>query len=115
MELASNLTFQSFSNLLSILFKLLPTEKCKKYIVEVPFDVINRLKKYMVDNKMLPNYYRFYINNLSIGSIVNLSKYYIHYAIPKNVETKNLPIIMECKFTQKFMAIYFYLDTNKRA
>lgn len=118
-ELFSFLSFENFSQVLDQLSKLLSHPKCKKYIIDIPFDVVSRLKKCLVEEKRtdkpkLNNYHRAFLGHLSIGSLVNMSKFFVHFEVPRNLAaTKDLPILLEIKYLQRCMAIYFYLDTSR--
>lgn len=113
-SLISSLSYKNFEDLITILFKLIPKEKSKRFIIEVPFDVINRLKKHMFERRMLPPVYRFCVLNFSMGSIVNLTKYYGHFTLPKFVATMKSPKLLELKFLQRFFAFYFFFDKPNR-
>lgn len=87
---------------------------CKKFIVEIPFHIINRLMKYLKDNQMLSTYYKISPNRFSIGTMINLSKFITHFKSPKSSENPDLPMLLELKFHGRGMTIYFHLDSIYR-
>ena len=97
------------------LFEVMIIKDSRKLIVEVPLDVITSLNKCLTNANMLSSYYRFKIWNISLGSLVNLSKYFTHFSVraPSKQPYTNWMQI-EIKMSKKYMNIYFYLNSRSR-
>lgn len=106
-------TYERFPIFVEKLFENLP--KDQKLIIEMPLDVITRLNKSLANCNRSYNYYRVGIINFSMGSLVNLSKYFMHFSIRSHVKPTPINVLqVEIKIPKKSLTIYFNLDSKTR-
>ncbi|KAI2796991.1 hypothetical protein BLOT_015635 [Blomia tropicalis] len=112
----SYFSIQKFEQLIEQLFQMMIIKESRKLIIEIPFDVINYLEKILIDKNQLHNYCQVKILSLSIGSLINLSRFFSHYSL----RSSNKPTMstnwmqLELKIAEKYLIIYFYIETKKK-
>lgn len=111
---ANDFTYQRFPNFVEKLFDQMPKEQ-QKLIFELPLDVVTRLHKSLTSCSRVSNYYRVGIINFSMGSLVNLSKYFSHFSVRSQVKPSPANVLqVEIKIPKKSLTVYFNLDSKTR-
>lgn len=107
-----NFSHSRFSLIVEKLFALMIAKKDWKYVIHVPLDVITDVHRSLVkhDPSHIHHNYRFQATNASLGSLVNLSTYFLHFAL----NTYDPSIHVELRMNEKCLIVFFYLDPTRK-